>query len=556
MATDAVGQMLNGVESHEDVSPARRLAKLLRNEGNTLWTVVIYSVAVALLTLALPVATQALVNTIAFGNLFQPLLVLTLVVAGVLVLSGILQLIRFKVVEMLQRRVFVQIASDSVNRLLRARTDTLELRNGPELVNRFLDVVTLQKAGATLLVDGLSVAMQTLAGMILLGLYHPWLLAFDVLLVLALLIVIFPLGAHAIDTAIKESKAKYALVAWLEEVARHTRLFRGQTQADWAFERTNELVAHYLSYRAVHFRILMRQFGGSLAIQALASASLLGVGGVLVIQRQLALGQLVAAELVVAAVVTGIAKIAKHLESYYDLLASVDKLAALTGLPLESDGTEAPSASQVPAGLHVRMQEFAVTVKPGDRVGIKGNSGAGKSLLVDAICGYRQPLGCTVEIDGTDIRHLRLAQLRLSVELVRGVEVFQGSILENIRVGRKEIGVQDLQATLELLGLWEAIQALPEGLNTVLTPGGFPLSEGQGQVLMIARAIAGKPRLLILDEALDYLMDAEVRERISDVLFQAATPWTLLVVTSRPELLARCGKILDLPVGTMQEVGR
>ena len=237
MATDAVGQMLNGVESHEDVSPARRLAKLLRNEGNTLWTVVIYSVAVALLTLALPVATQALVNTIAFGNLFQPLLVLTVVVAGVLVLSGILQLIRFKVVEMLQRRVFVQIASDSVNRLLRARTDTLELRNGPELVNRFLDVVTLQKAGATLLVDGLSVAMQTLAGMILLGLYHPWLLAFDVLLVLALLIVIFPLGAHAIDTAIKESKAKYALVAWLEEVARHTRLFRGQTQADWAFEQ-------------------------------------------------------------------------------------------------------------------------------------------------------------------------------------------------------------------------------------------------------------------------------------------------------------------------------
>lgn len=554
MTTHATGQTAQGDESHADLSPARRLAKLLRSESNTLWTAVIYSVAIALLTLVLPVATQALVNTIAFGNLFQPLLVLTLVVAAVFVVSGILQLIRLQVVEQLQRRVFVQIASDSVNRLLRARVDVLQLRNGPELVNRFLEVVTLQKAGATLLIDGLSVTMQTLAGMVLLGLYHPWLLAFDVLLVLALLIVIFPLGTHAIETAIKESKAKYALVAWLEEVARHARLFRGQTQADWAFLRTNELVEHYLSYRAVHFRILMRQFGGSLAIQTLASASLLGVGGVLVIQRQLTLGQLVAAELVVAAVVAGISKIAKHLESYYDLLASVDKLAALTGLPLEFDGTEAPAASQVPASLQVRMQGITVSVNAGDRVGVRGSSGSGKSLLVDAICGYRQPMGWTVEINGSDIRHLRLAQLRSYVELVRGVEVFQGSILENIRVGREEIAVQEVQATLEVLGVWEAIQALPEGLNTMLAPGGIPLSEGQAQVLMIARAMAGKPRLLILDEALDYLMDAAERDRITEVLFDAEKPWTLIVVTSRPDLLARCEKILDLPLGTMQEV--
>ena len=113
-----------------EVRPATRLRALLRRERGTLWTAVIYSVAIALLTLALPVATQAIVNTIAFGNLMQPLLVLTLVVAAVLVISGILQMIRFHVVELIQRRVFVQIASDSVSRLLRARVDTLQALNG------------------------------------------------------------------------------------------------------------------------------------------------------------------------------------------------------------------------------------------------------------------------------------------------------------------------------------------------------------------------------------------------------------------------------------------
>ena len=541
-------------QTTQGIRPFSRLSALLRQEVNALWTAVIYSIAVALLTLALPVATQAVVNTISFGNLLQPLLILTLVVAALLVISGFLQLIRFQVVEMLQRRVFVQIASDSVNRLLRARVDVLQSQNGPELVNRFLEVVGLQKAGATLLVEGLSVVMQTLAGMILLGLYHPWLLAFDVLLVLALLIVIFPLGSGAIETAIKESKAKYALVAWLEEVARNARSFRGKAQADWAFGRTNELVEHYLDYRAVHFRILMRQFGGSLAIQAVASAALLGVGGLLVIERQLTLGQLVAAELVVAAVVAGISKLAKHLESYYDLLASMDKLGMLTDLPVESEGADALRPSIEPASAAVRTPTFDARFPPGERVGVRGVSGSGKSLLVDAMCGFRQPEGWTVEIDGADIRHLRLAELRSTVQLVKGIEIFHGTIVENVRVGREELSVQSLQSVLEQLGIGDRLQSLPDGLNTMLATGGSPLTEGQAQVLMIARAIAGRPRLLIVDEALDHVMDIGERQVITDILFRRDQPWTLVVVTSREDLLARCGQIVEMRLGSAREV--
>jgi ABC-type bacteriocin/lantibiotic exporter with double-glycine peptidase domain len=492
------------------------------------------------------------VNTIAFGNLLQPLLVLSLVVVSVLGVSAVLQLLRFRVVELLQQRVFVRLASESVNRLLRARADALRLQNGPEVVNRFLDVVTVQKAGATLLVDGLSVAMQTLTGMALLAVYHPWLLAFDAAILAALLVVVFPLGSGAVHTAIGESKAKYALVGWLEEIARNATTFRGEAQARFAFERSDTLVQEYLRYRASHFRIVVRQFAGSLALQALASAALLGVGGTLVIQRQLTLGQLVAAELVVAAVLSGIAKFAKHLETFYDLLAALDKLGTLTDLAIEESGTEPASSAPAPAHLVVGTPEFTLDLTPGSKVGLVGPSGAGKSRLLDAICGYTEPRNGCIELDGCDLRTLRLHEVRSQVVMVRGIEIFHGSVLDNVRVGRDLSGSAVRQALVRV-GMWQVVQELPKGVDAILATGGAPLSEGQKQALMFARAIAAQPRLLMIDEALDLVQDSDDREILTELLFDPAAPWTLILVTSRPELLQRCSRVLRLDTGGLKE---
>ena len=535
-----------------DQPPHRRLLVLLSAERSDLWVAVIFSIAIGLLSLAVPVATQALVNTVAFGNLLQPLLVLSLIVLCVLSVSAALQLFRYRVVEMLQRRVFVRLASESVNRLLRARTDVLRLQNGPEVVNRFLDIVTVQKAGASLLVDGLSVAMQTLMGMILLGLYHPWLLAFDAVILAALFIVILPLGAGAIDTAIGESKAKYALVGWLEEIARNATTFRGEAQARFAFDRCDALVHEYLNYRAKHFRIVLRQFAGSLALQAMASAGLLGVGGLLVIQRQLTLGQLVAAELVVAAVLSGISKFSKHLETFYDLLAALDKLGSLTSLAVEPSGHEPLPSPSTPVRLAIRARGFSLDLSPGGSIGLTGPSGAGKSALIDAICGYADTPGGAVEIDGVDIRNLRLDQVRSQVVVVRAPEIFHGSILDNVRVGRNHLTSASVQRALAQVGAWEGIQNLPQGVDSILATGGDPLPDSRKQTLNFARAVAGQPRLLIVDEALDAIQDSDQRENLAALLFDPASPWTLLLVSSRPELLRRCSRILHLPSGELK----
>ncbi len=532
-------------------TPRHRLFALLQLERNDLWVAIIFSLAIGILSLAVPVATQAVVNTVAFGTLLQPLLILSLLVLGLLIISAILQTVRFHVVELLQRRVLVRLSSESVHRLLHCRADALRLQNGPEVVNRFLDIVTVQKASATLLVDGLSIFTQTIAGMALLGIYHPWLLAFDLVLLVALLVVIFPLGLGAVYTSVKESKAKYALVGWLEEIARNTTTFRATEPARFASGRCDELVQEYLNYRSQHFRILLRQFSGSLLLQAVASATLLGVGGMLVIERQLTLGQLVAAELIVSAVLVGIAKLSKHLETFYDLLASLDKLGTLSDLPEETSGAEAAPGSG-PARLLVRTPTFRLDVPAREKLGLQGTSGSGKSTLLDTITGYIDRPGTAVEIDGVDIRSLRLSDLRSGVALVRGIELFHGTILDNVRVGRNLTSAQ-VRTALDQVGVWQRIQELPDGLNTMLYTGGAPLSEGHKQALMMARAIIGAPRLLIIDEALDSIQDSEERDLFRNILFDREAPWTLLLVTARQDLMSCCDRVLKLSANNLQE---
>ena len=181
-----------------------------------------------------------------------------------------------------------------------------------------------------------------------------------------------------------------------------------------------------------------------------------------------------------------------------------------------------------------------------------GHSGTGKSTLLDAICGYRALPEIAVNFDGLDIRTLRLTDYRSQVALVRGVEIFHGSILENIRVGR-DLSMLRIQLALEQVGLWAAIQELPRGLETVVNTGGDPLSEGQKQALMIARAIAGNPRLLIIDETLDGVQDSDERDRLSHVLFGSDAPWTLILVTARPDLERLCTRTVQLTRSGLKE---
>ncbi len=539
-------------------TPYQRLRALLAGEKTTLWVAIIYSVVIGLLSLAVPVAVQSLVNTVAFGSVLQPIVVLTVFVFLALGFATVLNGLRFYVIELLQRSVFARVSLDFTHRLLRVEAKAFDKHHGPELVNRFFDVVTVQKAAATLLIDGLTISMQTVIGMVLVALYHPLLLAFDVLLIVAMLFVIFAMGRGAIPTAIKESKAKFAMEAWLEQIAAHLIAFKSPAGTAYAVEQSRHLLEHYLDYRKTHFSILLRQTVGSFTLQAVASSTLLGIGGYLVIDRQLTLGQLVAAELVVTLMVSGFTKFGKHLETYYDLLAGLDKLGNVIDLPLEREGGEAHLVGDGPLKIHFRQMKFNnlgigdFEIAPGEWLGLMGHNGSGKSTLADLLYGLREPESGGVTINDVNIRDLPLAELRNHVSLVRDVEIFPGTLLDNLRMGQT-FSHDEARQLLDRVGLLGEVQLLPQGMNTELHPSGRPLSRVQASRLMIARAIANRPRLLILDDALDQIDRAQEREEICRVLFDRTAPWTLICVTERPDLLARCNRLAVLEDGDLRD---
>ena len=549
-------------EPWHGVHPLRRLLSWMQAERRDLWVAFIYSLAVGALSLVVPISTQALVNTIAFGTLMQPLVVLVAIVLVALTLSGLLYVMRFYVVEVLQRRVFVRIATDVVYRLLRVRMDGFDKGYGPELVNRFFEVVTVQKAGATLIVDGLTLLIETSVGLAVMAAYDPILLGFDFILVVAVVVILVPLSSGALKTAVKESKAKYQMAAWLEELARHPTTFKSAGGQAYAVHRANALATAYLKYRSQHFLVLLRQNIGAVTLQALGTAALLGAGGYLVIQQRLTIGQLVAAELIVAVVLAGIAKLGKQLENFYDLLAAVDKLGYFTDLPLEKIGTE--SLPLTPTGAQVELKQVCFThdgrpgaildgvnwlIPAGCRMGLIANSGAGKSTVLDVIYSLRPPQSGLIEFDGRDTRDLKLEDLRGQVALVRHPEVFQGTVVDNVRLGDATLTLEDVRAALRLAGLLDDVQALPAGLQTELITNGLPLSHGQLIRLMLARAVASRPRLLILDEILDPIDDLVERSRLVDRLFDRQNPWTLIVTSQRAAVLDRCDQRFVLSQG-------
>lgn len=544
--------------AHHGPPPLKRLLALLRPERQDLGRVVAYALGVGVLSLATPIALMAVVNTIALANLVQQLVYLCLGLFVCLALVGFFRFLQAVVVEYIQRRIFARVAADLSYRLPRVRLEAFDRQHGPELVNRFFDVLTVQKASATLLMDGIDVVLQTIIGLALLASYHQILLGFDLLLLGALAFMFWPLGRGAINTAIRESRAKYAVAGWLEEMARHPAAFKLSGGPRFALERTDQLTRGYLLARHDHLRITFRQFGFALLIYALATTGLLALGGYLVIEGQLTLGQLVAAELVVSLVVLSFTKFGKQFENYYDLLAAVDKLGHLVDLPLER--TEGATHHAHGGGAKVRIHDLSffyegghraalddlnLELEPGDRVAVLGPNGAGKSTLVDLLFGLRVPTEGYIEIDGMDVRELQLESLRYHVAVVRRIEIFEASLLDNVRMGREEISLADVRQALRDVGLLESILDLPDGMQTRLGAGGAPLSMGQATRLMLARAIVASPRLLVLDDILDSV-DEDSRKRVLPIIMDRQAGWTLLVMTHSPDVAALCDRQVRL----------
>ncbi|WP_372366506.1 peptidase domain-containing ABC transporter [Candidatus Uabimicrobium sp. HlEnr_7] len=553
------GLPLSPLESRyhkKTLSPQKRLFQFLKIEKNDLYAVVIYSLVAGFFYLVTPVIVQTLVNSIAFGTLLQPFVILTIALFLILSFAAVIGTLNSYVVEIIQQRLFAKLACDLSYRLPRVKFSSFDRHNPPELVNRFFDIVTIQKSASSLVIDGLSIVLQTIIGMVFLMLYHPILLVFNMILLAAICYVLFVLGYGAIRSSVKESYAKYDVVGWLQDIVRNRIIFKSQSGLNYLSRQSDAHTRNYLKARKQHFRILLWQIIGFFSIQAFANAAVLGFGGYLVIQGELSLGQLVAAEIIVALIALNLTKFSKHLAVYYDLVAATDKLGYLIDLSVERNNGDFINIDK-PIEVHIKnldfsyknksiLQNVSMHIPEGKIVGISGKSGSGKSTFLDVLYGLRTYTSGQILYNNVDKRYFFLPNLRAHISLSRGIELFSGTIRDNICLDRP-IPVSKIHEVLDDLGALELIKELPEGLDTKITSLGNPLSQGLAYCVIVTRAVLSGARLLIIDQILDSI-DNELRKTVLSYLQRCcqAKMFSVLISSYNTSSLSKCDLVYEL----------
>ena len=547
----------HGDDHHRDhLSPLNRFFRLLRVEKNDIWLLTVFGFVVGVLDLATPLAIEQMVTTIGFSSMAaQPLFWLALLLFGVLSLSAAIKALQYFVIEILQRRILVRLVGDLCERFPRLDRNAMRGVHGPEMANRFFDVMSIQKATSTLLVEGLFLVIQTTTGMVLLAVYSPFLLLYDVVLVFCMTLLLLALGRNAIKTSIEESITKYKIAHWLQDVIGSPKAFQVHGAMDLVSDRANRFTVEYLSARRKHFVILIRQTLFALMLYAVALTSILSLGLWLVISNALSVGQLVASVSVIALVVGAFAKVGKALESFYDLMASMDKVGHLLDLPT------LPPSRTMHAGIgpaEVRIKNIyipcperaaslsidSLRVASGERFAICGGDQTAELLML-ALCGLSHPSEGLIEIGGVDSRDVNRFADGSMVSIASAPEIFHGTLQENVSLNRAAVSPADVRDALAKVGLWNEVLSMPNGVETVLQTGGFPLSQSQAARLMIARAIAGKPRLLLIDGVLD-VVSSEFRESIWAELKDRKQPWTLIIATHEQSIVDDCDGKLEV----------
>ncbi|MBB4081041.1 ABC-type bacteriocin/lantibiotic exporter with double-glycine peptidase domain [Lewinella aquimaris] len=551
-----------------ELSPLQRFWRLLKPDRREVRNVWVYAFFAGVVNLSLPLGIQAIVNLIMGGRPSTAWLVLVLLVVFGIAVLGILQIQQMRLVENLQQKIFTRAAFEFAYRIPRVRTDVIYNYYGPELMNRFFDVLTVQKGLSKILIDFSVASFQVVFGLLLLSVYHPFFILFGIILV-GLVTLIFAFTARrGLLTSLQESKYKYAAVHWLEELARTAGSFKLAGKTDMALQRMDRHVEDYLGARESHFTILIRQYGLLVLFKVIVALGLLAIGGLLVMQESMNIGQFVAAEIIILFVMASVEKLILALETIYDVLTGLEKIGQVTDLELDNKTNGSPiELTTATTGLDVRLEhvtfqypkareptlnQLDLFAHSGERVMITGPNGAGKSTLLYLIAGLYDVTQGSLSYNGLPRNNLGLEELHGIIgACFKQGELFEGTVLENITMGRERATFRNVEWAVENLGLSPTIRNLPEGFETILNPTGDKLSRSIIQRLLLARAIADRPRLLLLENSFEAI-DRDDRHHIVDFLLDRQHPWTLIAASSNKYLAAMCDRVITLDRGAVQ----
>ncbi|MEM1327739.1 MAG: ATP-binding cassette domain-containing protein [Bacteroidota bacterium] len=552
------------------MTPTQRFFGLLSLDKKEISYIYLYAIFSALITQTLPLGIQAIISLVVGGSTSSSLYLLIGIITIGTALAGILKIMQLTVTETIQRRIFTRSAFEFAWRIPRFKTEKLLNTYPPELINRFFDTMNVQKGIPKILIDFSTAFLEVLFGLILLSFYHPFFVFFNILIVLLIIIIFRLTGPRGLDTSLKESKYKYKVAHWLEELGRAMNTFKLVGSCSMPTSRTDSLVAGWLNARKNHFRILIFQYANVVAFKTIVTCALLGLGSVLVIDNQISIGQFVAAEIIVILVLNSVEKLILTMETIYDVLTGLEKIGTVTDLPLEEDNglsfEEIDSADSVRLSIEEVSFQFGDAIKPsinnvsfkvdaGERICLSGYNSSGKSTLARIISGLYTSFDGNINYNDIPMRNLNTESLRSHIGTYSSQEdLFHGSVIDNISLGNS-VTMNDIIATSKRIGLHNYVNSLPNGYETELLAGGSNIPKNIRIKIMLARTIISQPKLLVLENFMSSTASPEM-EQVIRCLLDESEAWTVICVSNDPDVAKLCDRVVMMNKGEVVIEGK
>jgi ABC-type bacteriocin/lantibiotic exporter with double-glycine peptidase domain len=517
------------------ISASARFVSLLRPDRKEIRNIYIFAIFSGLMSMALPLGIQAIINFIQMGQVSTSWFILVGLVVVAIGFSGFMNIAQLRITENLQQRIFARAAYEFADRIPKIKLIELVKQYAPELTNRFFDTLTIQKGLSKLLIDFTAATLQIIFGLVLLSFYHSFFIFFGLFLVLLLLLIFWLTAQKGFNSSLEESKYKYKIAHWLEEIAHSRVSFKLAGRNLLPIYKVESFLDNYLKARNTHFRVLVTQYALLIGFKVLIALSLLIVGGVLVLNQQMNIGQFVAAEIIIVLVLTSVEKMILSLEVVYDVLTAVEKIGQVTDLEMEHyEGRYIQDCSEKGLDVSIKeltyeteiyrspiLEDISFTIEPGEKVAFISDSSVSTNMLFCLIGGLYEPNRGSVVVNGIPIGNINLQKLRYDIgNMITQDKLFYGTIAQNISLGREKVPFEEIVRVSKLLKLNKYLDMFSDGYDTMVNPESHFVPKDVIQKILLARSIAGNPKLLLLENPTDALNREQVETVINAIVEQ------------------------------------
>lgn len=536
-----------------NTTPLLRIWKLVVQESRNIRFLYAYAIIAGAISLVLPIGIQAMMGLVAGGRLSTGWLILVILICAGVLISGITRLAQISILEKIQQRMFVNTAFSFSNKIGFISGQTRGENKVVELSERFLDIITVQKSFAKLLLDFSASVLQIFFGVLLLAIYHVSFLIFGVAVLLTLATIIRFTWKNGIVTARSESDYKFKTAYWITEIARNKNLFRFFKNSSYHVHRTDELLAGYLQGRNGHFKIIYRQAAIAIGMKVLVTAVLLLLGSWLLVNQSISLGQFLASEILIITLLSAVEKLILTVENIYDSGIALEKMGYVTDIeiPIEQ---HIDSHVKITSAPEISIKTLAhpdkmVEIKPGQKVGILGMPGSGRTAILRAILG-EQHGQLNLKINNIPVRNVSSEEYNDFTGICfQSSTLFEGTIAENIAL-REDYNKSEISNLIQVTHLNRFVEEQEHGFEQKIDIQSGGLPNNIARKILLARALYGQPNLLLIDD----IWNVFTREELSEIIqYISSLKSTVVIISNVLPVLEQMDKMLFFDNNMIEE---